>query len=123
MEREITIDITPIPKPRMVRSDSWRKRPIVLTYWAYKDELILKANKANLVLDAEVSVIFYLPMPNSWSKKKKELMNEKPHQQTPDGDNLLKATLDCLCDQDNFVWKVSYEKRWGIKGKIVFKEI
>lgn len=120
MKREISIDIKPVPKPRMVRSDSWKKRPIVLTYWAFKKELVLKANLAKLKLESEVSIIFYLPMPDSWSKKKKEEMNNKPHQQTPDGDNLIKAIFDCLCDQDNFIWKVSYEKRWGHKGKVIF---
>lgn len=120
---EITIDINPVPKPRMVRSDSWKKRPIVLKYWAYKDEFILKANKVKLKLGEELNLIFYIQMPDSWSKKKKELMNNKPHQQTPDGDNILKGICDILCKQDNFVWKVSYEKRWGYKGKIIFKPV
>jgi Holliday junction resolvase RusA-like endonuclease len=35
-------------------------------------------------------------MPESWSKKKKERMNLKPHQQTPDADNLFKAFTDTL---------------------------
>jgi Holliday junction resolvase RusA-like endonuclease len=108
--REITLDITPIPKPRMVRSDSWKKRPIVLSYWAFKKEL-----------EPEINIVFYLPMPESWSKKKKAEMDGKPHQQTPDGDNMIKSLQDCLCEQDNFIWKVSYEKRWSYKGKIVFR--
>jgi Holliday junction resolvase RusA-like endonuclease len=118
---EITIDITPIPKPRMVRSDAWKKRPIVQTYWAYKEELVLKANLARLRLESEIEVIFFLPMPASWSKRQKEEMNEKPHQSRPDGDNLLKALQDCLCKEDNFIWKVSYEKRWAYTGKIKIK--
>jgi len=121
MSNEITIDINPVPKPRMVRSDSWKKRPIVLKYWAFKKELVLKANKAKLKLGEELNIIFYLPMPDSWSKKKKELMNDKPHQQTPDLDNLTKSAQDCLCEQDNFIWKLNCEKRWGYKGKIIFK--
>jgi Holliday junction resolvase RusA-like endonuclease len=118
---EITIDITPIPKPRMVRSDSWKKRPIVLSYWAFKKELVLKANLAKLKLEPEINIVFYMPMPESWSKKKKIEMDGKPHQSTPDGDNLLKGLQDSLCDQDNFIWKVSYEKRWSYTGKIVFR--
>lgn len=119
---EISIDITPVPKPRMTRSDAWRKRPIVLSYWAYKDELVLKANLAKLVIEEEVNVVFHLPMPATWSKKKKEQMDGKPHQSRGDGDNILKGLFDCLCKQDNFIWKVSYEKRWGYKGKIIFKQ-
>jgi Holliday junction resolvase RusA-like endonuclease len=123
VSKEIAINITPIPKPRMVRSDTWKKRPIVLTYWAFKDELVLKANSVKLKLEPEVNIVFILPMPPSWSKKKKLEMDGKPHQQTPDGDNLVKAAFDCLCDQDNFIWKVAYEKRWGKEGKIIFKTI
>jgi len=33
------IKINPLPKPRMVKSDAWRKRPCVVKYWQYKDEL------------------------------------------------------------------------------------
>jgi Holliday junction resolvase RusA-like endonuclease len=119
--REITLDITPIPKPRMVRSDSWKKRPIVLSYWAFKKELVLKANLAKLKLEPEINIVFYLPMPESWSKKKKAEMDGKPHQQVPDIDNCCKAVFDCLCDQDNFIWKVSCEKIWSYTGKIVFR--
>jgi Holliday junction resolvase RusA-like endonuclease len=119
--KEIILDITPIPKPRMVRSDSWKKRSIVLSYWAFKKELVLKANLAKLKLEPEINIVFYLPMPESWSKKKKAEMDNQPHKSTPDGDNILKAIFDCLCDQDNFIWKVSYEKRWSYKGKIVFR--
>jgi Holliday junction resolvase RusA-like endonuclease len=118
---EIEIDITPVPKPRMVRSDKYKKRPVVESYWAYKDELTLKANLKKIKLGAIVDVIFIIPMPKSWSQKKRQEMNGKPHQERPDGDNLLKALQDCLCKEDNFIWKVSYEKRWGIIGKIIFK--
>ena len=30
------IKITPVSKPRMTRADTWKKRPCVLKYWAYK---------------------------------------------------------------------------------------
>ena len=33
-------------------------------------------------------------MPKSWSLKKKKAMNGKPHRQTADIDNLLKALID-----------------------------
>jgi Holliday junction resolvase RusA-like endonuclease len=119
---EINIDIVPVPKPRMVKSDSWKKRPIVLSYWAYKKELVLRAKLAKLKLEEELNIVFYIPMPETWSKKKKEAMNDKPHKQTPDLDNLIKSAQDCLCDQDNFIWKLACEKRWGYKGKIIFKK-
>lgn len=117
---EIIINITPKPKPRMVKSDAWRKRPVVLSYWAFKKELQLLAKCAKLELQDELNIIFYLPMPKSWSKKKKAAMNGKPHKQTPDCDNILKTVQDCLCKQDSFIWKFTCEKRWAENGSIVF---
>ena len=29
----ITLNITPVAKPRMTQSDKWKKRPIVEKYW------------------------------------------------------------------------------------------
>ena len=26
-------------KPRMTKSDSWKKRPVVLKYWEYKNDI------------------------------------------------------------------------------------
>ncbi len=115
------IDITPIPKPRMVNSDTWAKRPKVLKYWAFKDELNLKCNVSGITLGNELDVVFILPMPDSWSKKKKVEMDGQPHMQTPDCDNMIKAVQDCLSKQDSNIWKVSAEKRWGKYGQIIFK--
>ena len=36
--------------------------------------------------------VFEMPMPKSWSKKKRAAMDGKPHQSVPDADNLVKAT-------------------------------
>ena len=39
----ISINIQPVAKPRMTRSDRWKKRPVVLKYWQFKDALKEKA--------------------------------------------------------------------------------
>jgi len=79
------IDITPLGKVRMVKSDSWKKRPSVLRYWAYKDELKLKL--PHYEVGPRLAIRFNLSMPPSWSQKKKDLMCGTPHQQKPDIDN------------------------------------
>jgi Holliday junction resolvase RusA-like endonuclease len=66
----------------------------------------------------EVHLTFNIPMPESWSKKKKTEMVMRPHQQKPDIDNLLKAWMDCLYRNDQVIWRVSMEKRWSVKGSI-----
>lgn len=115
------LDLSPVAKPRMVRSDKWKSRAITNHYWAFKDELKLKANLTGLKeLPSEIENIhFTIPMPESWSKKKKEEMNGKPHLQTPDLDNLIKALQDCLCSQDKHIWKIGLiQKVWGEEGEI-----
>jgi len=64
------------------------------------------------------TVIFTLPMPKSWSKKKRAQMDGEPHQQTPDVDNLAKALLDSVYDNDCRVWDIRFIKRWGVDGRI-----
>ena len=110
-------DITPCPKPRMTRSDKWKKpfRPPVARYWAFKDECRLKKIKVNECGD---HIIFHIPMAKSWSKKKKAEMNGKPHQQTPDKGNLEKALLDAIYDEDCTVWDSRVTKYWSYEGKI-----
>lgn len=71
-------NIEPVPKPRMTQADKWKKRPPVLKYFAFKDEV--KLNKITLP-ESHYHIIFILPMPKSWSKTKRSEMNGKPHQQ------------------------------------------
>ncbi len=68
---EKVLKIDPMGKPRMVKSDAWKKRPAVERYWGYKKHLVLLANKAKVDLSSGMlSVRFNIPMPPSWSKKK-----------------------------------------------------
>ena len=112
----MTIPVTPIPKPRMTRADSWKKRPIVMKYWSYKDKL----KEYDIQLDNPLSVTFVLPLPKSWSKKKKELYNNKPHKTRPDLDNLIKGLQDCVLKEDSHIHTyLNCRKIWGHEGSII----
>lgn len=111
------IDIIPVPKPRLTRRDKWAKRPIVERYYAFANELRLKWGKDEL--PDTFAIHFFIPMPDSWSKKKKERMNFTAHQQRPDIDNYLKAFLDALCEDDSYVWRIKATKVWADKGKLI----
>ena len=113
-------DITPVPKPRMTIGDKWKKRPPVLRYFAFKDEVRLKGVELPV---CNYHVTFILPMPKSWSKKKKEEMNGRPHQQKPDKDNLEKALLDAVFEDDAKVWDGRVSKRWGEVGQVIVEVI
>lgn len=67
-------------------------------------------------------VTFVIPMPKSWSKKKRAQHVGQPHQQKPDKDNLEKALLDAVFDEDSHVWDGRVTKIWGETGQIIIEE-
>lgn len=109
------LPVEPVAKPRMTRSDKWRKRPAVVKYHNYKDQL---DNEHIGDLPPEFFAVFHVPMPQSWSEKKKKAMFGKPHQQRPDVDNFGKGLLDALCLEDSYVYDVRFRKQWSVLGGI-----
>lgn len=111
--------VTPIGKPRMTRADKWKQRPPVMHYRLYCDEIRLHDIR---LPEAGAHVTFVIPMPRSWSKKKRALMDGKPHQVKPDIDNLEKALLDALFENDAHIWDLRKTKLWGEQGLIIIEE-
>lgn len=114
------IPITPVPKPRTTQRDRWAKRPVVVRYYAFCDELRLKFKEP---LPERLGLIFYIKTPQSWSKKKTEAMLHQPHQQRPDIDNLTKAVMDALCEDDSHIYQLEAKKVWNDVEGIEIYEI
>lgn len=124
--------ITPVPKPRMTRRDRWLDppRPGVARYREFKDNIgaaFVDAGHNIQEMDVYgVRVIAWLPMPKSWSEKRKSKSFLTPHRQTPDADNILKAVCDALLDNDSGVWLKEISKFWSrephIKIEILYTE-
>lgn len=111
--------ITPVPKPRMTQRDKWLKRPCVLEYWRFRDQ----CRSRRLKLPCEgAHITFILPMPGSWSQKKKIEMEGKKHESNPDVDNLLKGLADAVYKNDSCIWDIRITKIWGYEGKIVITQ-
>lgn len=110
--------ITPIAKPRMTQRDRWKKRPCVVKYHHFKD--CCRGYGVRLFESMEVE--FHMPMPKSWSKKKRAEMVGKPHRQIPDLDNCQKALNDIL-DNDSHIWRIHATKMWAEVGAIRIREI
>lgn len=102
-------------KPRMTQRDRWHKRPKAERYWAYKAELQLAwdAKLSRDVLLEPYVLVFWIPMPKSWSKRKRGEMIGKPHRQKPDKDNLEKGVLDALMGEDMAAWCGLVAKFWS----------
>lgn len=113
----------PVAKPRMVRSDKYKKRPVVLNYWAFKDRIIKQAKQQGFKLGKQYKVTFVMPLPESLPKNKKVEFEGKPHQVRPDLDNMLKALNDCLSEEDSDIHYVVCNKVWGKDGKIIVENL
>lgn len=124
--KRIVFPLIPVPKPRMTRRDKWKNppRPNVARYREYADNLRLlaAANQFKLAMQDQY-FSFEIPMPPSWSQKRKQAQVGKPHQEKPDLDNLMKAVLDALHPEDQRIWHIAgAEKRWAEKGSITITE-
>ena len=121
------LNIPPCSKPRMTQRDRWKKRQCVLDFFAFRDRIRQEVERIDTLLIKEspfdwdnLTVIFLVPMPKSWSKKKKALMVGKPMQQRPDLDNYLKGLFDATHEEDSSIWKVTASKIWtDCTGKII----
>lgn len=107
--------ITPVSKPRMTQRDKWAKRPCVVKYFAFKDE-VRKQGAAIPTHGAHIT--FYIAMPKSWTKKRKEVFNLQPHQSRPDVDNYLKGIFDAVFDEDCRIWDIRATKLWAYESSI-----
>ena len=113
---EKTYPIIPVAKPRMTQRDKWKQRPVVLKYRAFKDAC---RDYGVTIPICGAHVILRIPMPHSWSKKKRAAMNNTPHLQRPDVDNYLKAILDSVFEEDSSVWDIHITKIWSEVPAIV----
>jgi len=103
----------------MTQRDSWKKRPVVLRYWAYRDQLREQAKKMFFEVPAAgIHLVFRLPVPKSYSKKLRATLLGHPCQEKPDVDNLMKAFLDALCEDDAYVWDARVSKIYHEKPGI-----
>lgn len=101
--------------PRMTKRDRWKRRPCVLRYFAFRD----KVRKYDLPDLNGKLITFYLPIPQSWSKKRKAEAENQPHQLKPDIDNLLKALFDAALKEDSGIYSIRAEKRYSETPRIV----
>lgn len=115
--------VTPMGKPRMTQQDKWRTNPnhpdprrrqraSITAYWQYKNDLTTYLLKEKFIASDTLQLCFFLPMPDSWSQKKRTEFQMTKHQQKPDIDNLVKGFLDIAKEQDCTVWHIDAKKYW-----------
>lgn len=125
--KKIILNITPQTFVRTTTGDRWffripreNLRPAGLKrlmrierYNDYKISLSAEAKRKKFTMPPSgAAIVFYIPVPRSWSKKKKKAYHGMLHQSTPDLDNCLKAFLDSLLSEDKYIASYSTAKRW-----------
>lgn len=122
--------VNPMGAVRMTQSDRWktnpnhqdpkkRQRDSVRRYFKYKSDLQLQAKNMKYAMGDTLEAVFFLPMPKSWSAKKKLSMEGQPCKVKPDLDNITKGIKDALLLNDSNVWFEKVEKRWSYEGCIL----
>jgi len=127
MQKKVILNITPQTHVRATQGDSIffripreKLRPAGLKrllrlerYNKYKIDLLAEAKAKQFVLPpVGASITFFIPVPPSWSQKKKTLHHGRFHQSKPDIDNLTKSTLDSLMAEDKQIAHLEVQKRW-----------
>ena len=126
-------DVIPTSAPRMSQSDRWktnpnhpdpkkRQREVVTRYFAYKDTLKWQAKQMNYEFKNHLDIVFIVPIPDSFSEKKKQRLNGTPVKTKPDIDNYVKAFMDSLKHEDGDVWYIKAIKVYGFKGSVLVYE-
>jgi Holliday junction resolvase RusA-like endonuclease len=117
------IPVAPVSKPRMTQRDRWAKRSCVERYWSFKDIVKSAMDVWDFTPSDMLHIVFYVPMPKSWTGRKYSEMLGKPHKQKPDIDNFVKGLLDAMLVDDAGIHTVFATKIWSIHGGVQIKNM
>lgn len=116
---------TPVPlhRPRFAKGRVYndQKSKMLIDYMSIKNQ----HGKRSMFFDPiHLDVTFIFQIPESYSKKKKELLLNKPYDGRCDLDNLLKYLMDvctrALYNDDKLITSISAEKIYGVDAKTIF---
>jgi len=89
------------------------KRNRYRRYFDYKRALKAECTKQlYLPRTHDFWIKFYIPMPVSWGKKKRNTLAFEPHIQRPDTTNFVKAFEDALFEEDSIIYDYRASKFW-----------
>lgn len=115
-----------------------KRRKQLEKYSDYKQEVAWLAQKIGYIQPRkDFAIVFYIPMPVSWRKKKIAEMEGKSHENMPDFDNLLKSFFDGIMprknrragqggDDDRKVSRGYFDKVWCKQGEekiVIYTEL
>jgi len=116
-----TVNRPPMGAPRMTQADKWKQRDCVVRYRAFKDAIRAACPEWPSIEASSVESLSwtaYFEPPASWSKKKRAAAIGTLHRAKPDRDNIDKAVLDALFDDDAAIADGRIQKRWAEESRI-----
>lgn len=118
---EYHFHIDPMSAPTMTAADKYNKRPIVSRYFGYRNQIRCQANLKGLrdLPGCIDSLIFNIPMPGFWSKRKKNEMRGQNHTTRPDIDNILRGVMNVFGEDSHIHTIRNLQKIWSDTGSIV----
>jgi Holliday junction resolvase RusA-like endonuclease len=122
IKREFTVLGEPIGKPRMTKSDKWKKRPIVVYYRNWADAIrVACTGSADTKIDDKsiygMRITFWFTTPSSWSAKKCKRAQGTFHRVRPDVDNCIKGVMDALFTLDSQISYIESFKMYAGAGE------
>jgi len=106
----------------MTRRDKWAKRDCVMKYRAWADHVRLIAHAAGGVPEVErvldVSWVARFELPKSTSKYSRAAIIGELHREKPDRDNIDKAILDVLFEEDKGIASGTIRKEWAEQSSL-----
>ncbi len=128
MKYVIEGDPIPLARPRLGKNRVYDSQRLEKNNY---QEYLTIASRYKRQLEGALSfeANFYMPLPKSWSDKKKQRMLGQPHISKPDWSNLLKFIEDCctgiLFEDDSLIAKVCGIKVYDLKPRteIILYEI
>ena len=100
----------------MTQRDRWKVRPATTKFYVFRDFVKAHMPEGYTIPDHAV-IVFHVEMAPSWSKKKKLDHVGQLHRNKPDIDNMLKALLDSVYEDDAGVAALTVVKKWCYQGE------
>ena len=127
MALEFVVDVTPQGKQRARSGNGHHYTPQKTREYEslialHSKQAMIAANLEPLTGAVRVHIVAKMPMPKSWSQKKRREMNHLPAVVKPDTDNIAKSICDAMNGivylDDKQVWCASVERYWDIEGSL-----
>jgi Holliday junction resolvase RusA-like endonuclease len=98
----------------------YKRKKYLMTYFDYKRQVKELFDKCGLKEYPAENIWwkFFIPMPKSWSQKKRNKHNFEKHLSKPDRGNLEKSVEDSLSVKDQVNWDSRASKFWSETGYI-----